>query len=322
MINMKTKMKYEKNKLENEKILLSNLIELGNPTHILKEVRIIISPLIPEFDFKAFNHIFYDIIRLFRGKFPGYQKCNTDYHDINHTTKSLITMARLIHGYILKNKNLSERDVFLGLVSALMHDTGYIQTLDDNIGTGAKYTLQHISRSILFLEKYFEKNDYSKEDFEFCKNCLLCTGYSIKIKEINFSSPNEELVGKMLGTADLLGQMADRGYLEKLLFLYYEFKEGNVLDFKSELDMLKKTLDFYDLTKKRFVSELGNLNKYMIYHFKERWNINKDLYQEEIEKNIEYLKYILNKNEKNYYTHLRRGGIVKKLNKVKIQLNY
>ena len=60
-----------------------------------------------------------------------------------------------------------------------MHDTGYIQTLDDNFGTGAKYTLQHVSRSILFMKKYFAQNDYSKEDFKFCKNCLLCTGYPI-----------------------------------------------------------------------------------------------------------------------------------------------
>ena len=125
----------------------------------------------------------------------------------------------------------------------------------------------------------------------------------------------------MLGTADLLGQMADRDYLEKLLFLYYEFREGNVLGFENELDLLKKTIDFYTSINERFVRELGNLNKYMIYHFKERWNINKDLYQEAIERNIEYLKYILDKHEKNYHYYLRRGNIVTKVSKKKVHSN-
>ena len=241
-------MKNEK-RSENDTILLSNLVEMDSPEHVLKEIRITISSCIPAFDFDELHHVFYDIVSLFRGEFPGYQKCNTDYHNLKHTTDALITIARIIHGYTLHNENLSEKSIFLGLVSALMHDTGYIQTLDDKSGTGAKYTLHHISRSISFMKKYFEENSYSNEDFEFCKNCLLCTGYSIKIDEIHFSSADEELVGKMLGTADLLGQIADRDYLEKLLFLYYEFREGNDRGFEYDLDLLIKTIDFYTLIR-------------------------------------------------------------------------
>ena len=51
----------------------------------------------------------------------------------------------------------------------------------------------------------------------------------------------------------------------------------------------------------------------MIYHFKSRWDIDRDLYSEGIAKNIEYLKFIMEKHRKDYLEKLRRGGVVKKL---------
>jgi hypothetical protein len=119
----------------------------------------------------------------------------------------------------------------------------------------------------------------------------------------------------MLGTADLMGQMADRTYLEKLLFLYYEFKEGGIMGYADELDLLKKTMDFYDMTQKRFTNVLGGMNKYMRYHFKARWNLDKDLYMEAVNNHIHYLEFILENHEKDYRGHLKRGGMVEKLNK-------
>ena len=77
---------------------------MDNPEKIIDKVRIIISTFIPEFDFKAFNHVFYDIIRLFHGEFPEYQKCNTDYHDLKHTIDVLIAMTRLINSHIFMSR--------------------------------------------------------------------------------------------------------------------------------------------------------------------------------------------------------------------------
>ena len=194
-----------------------------------------------------------------------------------------------------------------------MHDTGYIQTVDDNSGTGAKYTLQHISRSIIFTEKYFFEHDFSKKDFEFCKNCILCTNINTKMKEINFSSPEEEIMGEMLGISDLLSQMSDRIYLEKLVLLYIEFLEGKVQGFKNEFDLLNKTIDFFNFTLKRFKEEMGNMNKYLIFHFRERWDINNDLYLKAIEKNVKYLKFLMEKDQDNFKDYLRRDGILDQL---------
>ena len=77
--------------------------------------------------------------------------------------------------------------------------------------------------------------------------------------------------------------------------------------------MLKNTLGYYDMMKKRLANELGGVNRYMIYHLKEHWNMDRDLYEEAIEKNRDYLEYILADHEREYRDYLKRGGIVEKL---------
>ena len=124
------------------------------------------------------------------------------------------------------------------------------------------------------------------------------------------------MLGKMVGTADLLGQIADRTYLEKLPFLYHEFKEGDVPDFESELDLLKKTPEFYDRTIERFERELGGVNRYMRDHFRVRWGIDKDLYMTSMENKIKYLKYVLEDHEDDYREYLRRGNLMEKLDRI------
>jgi hypothetical protein len=298
-----------------EEIQFSRIVNVKDPQGLLDEVEAIVLMMFPEFDFETLNRVFKDIMRLFRGEYKGYRKCNTEYHDLNHTTNALLVMTRLTHGAFLIGEGLTGEDVNLGLICALMHDTGYIQTLDDNVGTGAKYTSIDTKRSIVFMEKYIADNRLSKADFKNYSDILKFTGLHTNVKEIEFETREIELLGKMLGTADLLGQMADRIYLEKLLFLFYEFKEGGVMGYDNELDLLKKTIDFYTMTQKRFAIELGGVNEYMRYHFKARWNLDRDLYMEAIEKNISYLQYVLKNHEKDYRDHLRRGSMVKKLDK-------
>ncbi|MDD5712091.1 MAG: hypothetical protein PHY31_04940, partial [Smithellaceae bacterium] len=226
-------------------------------------------------------------------------------------------MARLIHGAQFEGIRFTAKQVNVGLVSALMHDTGYIQTAGDLDGTGAKYTVVHIDRSIDFIKTYYRSNDYFGDEIDNFEKILNCTGLSTDVGELDFPSPEVELLGMMLGTADLLGQMGDRLYLEKLIFLYHEFAEANVEGFDSEFDLLRKTIGFYEMTKKRFISQLGGVNRFMINHFRERWSIDEDLYASTIEKNIGYLRQVLQEHEDDYLSQLKRGEIMAKLNKFK-----
>lgn len=298
---------------------IENLVHMDDPHAVLEEVKKIAVLMFPQFDLTPVQKAFEDILRLFHGQYPGYHKCNTRYHNLTHTTDCWLAMARLIHGAFINGIALSEKYVALGLISALMHDTGYIQYMGDHAGTGGKYTLIHIDRSIEFMKRNFIDNGHSLEEFRFCRSCLRCTGLEVKIKEIQFESREQELLGKILGTADLMGQMADRDYLERLPFLYHEFKEAGVPGFKDELDLLKKTPGFWEFSKKRFATELGQMDRNVIDHFRVRWGIDHDLYREAIERNISYMKFICANHEDDYHRYLRRKGLMQILREMKGQ---
>jgi hypothetical protein len=287
------------------------LIDTGDAECVLREVRHIISLIHPDYDFHSLDHVFRDIQMLYNGLYPGYNKCNTEYHDLKHTLDVLLTLARLMHGLFLEGRTFSKRVIELGLLGALMHDTGYIQTEDDSEGTGAKYTKVHVERSIEFTKKYCAANNFLKIDSHMCCNIVAATHQSLEHSDIPFESDEERLMGKALYSSDFLGQMADRYYVEKLLFLYNEFVEGDVPGIGKEEDLFENTVGFSELIRKRLEGEMEYRPAYMQQHFRCRWDIDSDLYGTSVMKNIAYLKYIRTCG-KNYVTMLKRGRSFRK----------
>ena len=142
---------------------------------------------------------------------------------------------------------------FLGLVAALFHDAGYIRRTDESRRlNGAEFTLWHVSRSADFLRAYLPRLGH--EDLaDTAARLVHFTGYEINIEDIELDDPRDNLLGYLLGTADLIAQMADRCYLEKCRDrLYSEFVlagvavsesgpgEQNIV-YASGIDLLKKT---------------------------------------------------------------------------------
>lgn len=293
---------------------LARLVDSYDPEATLKEALYLIAAMDPDFQLSRFTKVFTDTKRLFDGLYPGYQACNTEYHDFSHTCEVLLAMSRLIHGAFLTGTAFSGREIGIGMISALMHDTGYIQESTDHKGTGAKHTLTHIERSISFLRSYLRDDPaYGSGEMKDFTDVLHCTGLTAKVAEMDFSSEKIAILGKMLGTADLIGQMADRLYLEKLLFLYHEFAEGGVSQFTSEWDLLQKTIGFYAWTKQRFTGEFSGVDGFMIHHFRGRWGIDSDLYQESMQRNIDYIGDTLIHHPEDFTEFLRRGNMIAKL---------
>ena len=295
---------------------ISSLIDMENPQVVLEEVKKIILLIFPEFDFTPVDSVFSDVLRLFQGQYPGYRACDTTYHDLKHTTDTFLAMARIIHGAEIRARHFSKRNVALALISALFHDSGYMLTFDEE-GSGARYTLIHVKRSIVFMRNYFEEKNFSREDFHFCSTILNCTGLDLRIDAIQFVSEENEILGKMLGTADLLGQMADRTYLEKLPFLYDEFEVANIKGLGSELDFFRNTIGFFDKTIHRFHHELGGVSRYMLHHFHTRWGMDQDLYISSIKNSIEYLKQILEHHPDDCRKQLQRAGVIQNLVRIR-----
>lgn len=291
---------------------LADLVDMSSQQDVIAEVKHIIISHFPKFDFKPVLQAYYDTNRLYRGEYEGYRACNTHYHDFAHVSDVFLALARLIHGYCEAGNTISERSVRLGLIASFMHDTGFIQEDGDSEGTGAKYLLIHVDRSAVFTEKYCAKTRMNRQDMVFIRNCILTTD-NADPSLLEFPSEENEVMAKMLTTADIIGQMADRVYLEKLLFLFYELREGGSTDFEHELDVLRGTGKFYRDINKRITVNLGNYDRYMMLHFRARWNIDRDLYRESIDKNLAYLADILEHHEADYRERLRRGGMIRLL---------
>lgn len=285
---------------------LSDLIDTSDPKSVFEEVKNILDMMFRESSYQVIEQAFADTMRLFNGEYPGYKRCTTPYHDLKHATDTMLAMARLIHGAILAGHSVTEPQVTLGLMCALMHDTGYIQKEEDTVGTGAKYTGSDTIRSIEFMKAYLADNGLIREQFAPYADVLICANLDTKVAELSFPSPTVELLCKLMGTADLMGQMADRIYLEKLLRLYEEFQEAEVAGYADELDFFKKTKDFYEMVKERLRGEFDGVCDLVQHHFRERWGIDRNLYIEAIESNIGYLAYILKHHGKNYRNYLRR----------------
>jgi hypothetical protein len=254
--------------------------------------------------------------RLFAGAYPGWRACNTEFHDLTHSADTLLAMARLMHGAHVAGVPFSDAELTAGVISAMFHDSGYIQAESDTEGTGARYTACHEERSIVFLAGYLKARGLPAEYQSLSEGMLLCTNLRVKVAAIRFGPGNARLLGQILGAADLLGQMAARTYLEKLLFLYYEFQEGKVPGFSDEFDLLQKTFGFYEATRRRLAQDLGGVDRYMLPHFQARWGLSQDLYASAIEQHIAYLRRVIAQGPQKYRELLRRDGLMEKLDRL------
>jgi hypothetical protein len=298
-------------------IKLYDLIDFNNPHEILNEIKTIVALIVTDFDYSMLEVIYGDVESIFSGEYPGYQASNTKYHDLEHTNSVMLAAARLMHGYFLKNNSFSAKNVLLGLIASLFHDIGFIQSEYDQKGSGAKYTIGHEQRSINFMKKYLAEKSFSAGEMEDCSHIIMCTILNLELDQILFRSDEIKMLGKIIGSADLLAQMADRAYLEKLFLLFKEFEEAGLPGYGSEFELLQKTEDFYkQVAKKRLTRQFDGIFNYMRLHFNDRWDIDEDLYEKSIVTNIKYLKTIVRKCKSSddcFFQHLRRGNIAEKL---------
>jgi hypothetical protein len=298
--------------MENDKQLY-DLINTESAKEVLDEVQIILNMISPDFQQDSVTEAFSTVVELYQGQHQGFKACNTEYHDLRHTTETFLAMARLLHGAQLNGEGFTQPHVTLGLIAALFHDAGYIQEENDEEGTGAKYTVHHEQRSAHLLELFGPEFGLSAEEIAAGQVMIVGTDIGMDHSRLTFPSTQIQLLCQMLMASDLMAQMADRSYLEKLLFLYHEFKEADVGGYNGELDLLRKTLTFYEFVTKRLETILGKVDKFMTSHFHTRWDISSNLYQEAIERQKKYLHQILDTPDLDPRDQLRRAGIVQKV---------
>jgi hypothetical protein len=169
-----------------------------------------------------------DVARMFEGDSPGYQANDMEYHDLDHTLQVTMCMAHLLKGRSEASFKtvFGVRDRELAILSALMHDTGFLKEVGDDVGTGAKYTFVHEQRSCSFARKYLPELGLTQPEIEDICSAMMCTGPRNSISSVSFNREEARQFALLLVTADYLAQMSAADYLEKLPRLYMEFVEA------------------------------------------------------------------------------------------------
>lgn len=280
---------------------LYDLVYPADHDATLREVRHIADLMDIQGTMDTLDAVHGDVVRLFAGDAPGYRASNTAYHDLEHTLSVVLAAARLLHGCSLAEGSCDPHLFVLGMVAAYFHDTGLIQSTDDRTGTGAKHTVGHEDRSISVMERFAAARGLTPQDRADVADMILCTELGRDPSRIAFRTAGTAHAGYIVGTADLLAQIADRRYLEKLPGLFREFAEAGLPGFDSELDLLHKTSSFYEhVALPRMQGPLGGMDRYMVNHFRVRWNIADDLYAVSIQRNLDHLETALEKCPDSY----------------------
>jgi len=269
--------------------------ETLTPESILKDIRTICEINYSDNDITLIERVLSDVIDLFHGKKPGYQACDTGYHNLSHTFQTIPPFVGMIDGW---NKGggtprISKKYFTFGTIGVLLHDTGYIKAEGDNDGTGAKYTFIHMERSVDFARNYLKEIGLVGNNIPSILNIIRCTGVTLDIN-IRFHSDEEKIIGYALGTADLLGQMSMDDYIEKLPVLFNEFVEayrfkgldklkGQDSTIPESADaLIKSTPKFYENVALARFKLMGSMHEYLQYHL----NSPDNPYITAIEKNI------------------------------------
>ena len=292
---------------------IRSLFANSNPDEVWAKAFDVVGRISPAYDLSLARTTFDDIIRLFHGEYPGYCAIKTLYHDLSHTLDVFLCAVRLAHGIHISGSPLTADEITQIMIAALMHDIGYAQRHSEDNGTGAQHTRDHVRRGIEFMNCYLAERSFPSAWAASLESMMLTTNHMGEFHDINFPDERARLLGQIIATADLVGQMSDRTYLEKLLFLYLEFKEANLGNYLSMLDLLRKTEIFYEFTRqKKLDGDLESLYEKLTFHFKDYFGTERNYYLESLERNMDYLSQAIRLDEAECLSMLKRGGIVEK----------
>ena len=283
---------------------VTNRVQVSSPAAVRRAVAEIFGELYPHAAFDPVWLAFHDFERFFRGQHPEYHGVDTAYHDMQHTLDMTLALARLIAGYERSAEpghTLGPERATLGLITALYHDAGYLRHRERDLGyiNGAEFTLTHVSRSAEFLRDYLPTLELERF-VPIATQIVHFTGYELSLDSIELDDPVDSVIGHLLGTADLLAQMADRCYLEKCrVRLFAEFVlagiavetsgEEPIVRYSSGRDLLSKTMAFYERSARHRL----DVSFDHAYRFLEAYFEDENPYVVFIKKNLDYLALVM-----------------------------
>jgi hypothetical protein len=283
---------------------ITNTVRVSSAPDVARAVARLLLTTWPDADIAPMRRAFTDFDDMFAGRKPGFAGVDTVYHDTQHSLDVTLAMARLVAGYEQQVDplwQLGSARAVAGVIMALFHDVGYLRRpFDTGCTNGAELTRVHVSRGVEFLNEYFPTLGLSQWA-SVSASILHFTGYERPLADIVVADARDRRMGHLLGTADMIAQLADRCYLEKCRDrLYPEFVLGGMalgatgigtatVRYASGLDLLRQTPGFVAHTRQqRLDGEFASA-----YHYLEVLFDGVNPYLESIERNLAFLDQVL-----------------------------
>jgi hypothetical protein len=164
------------------------------------------------------------------------------YHDVEHTLLVALAGQAILQGKHQRDGEVSSRDWLNMMIALLCHDVGYVKGAcrqdqpehricitgigNDRIqlppnSTDAWLTPYHVDRSRVFAREAFA--DCADLDLEAVQQNIELTRFPVPQEDVYRDTINYP---GLVRAADLIGQLGDPRYLEKLPALFQEFEEN------------------------------------------------------------------------------------------------
>lgn len=241
-----------------------------------------------------------DVVRAYRGEFPGLLRCDALYHDLRHSLETSLTMARLLDGYAASHPpggagGIDGDRALLGILLALFHDIGLLRRESEANIWGPSLTPIHEERGVEFMQAYLPGTALAP---------LLAQSKLIMATKLVYVMPDswsaeERLLASLIATADLISQISDRCYLEKCRdFLFLEFTAFGLAGkadspYPDPRTLLEKTPAFVEsFLHNRLDGEFQGVRRYLRVHMGSA-----DPWEEAMHRNVAYLRSLLESND-------------------------
>jgi hypothetical protein len=184
------------------------------------------------------------------------------YHNVDHTILVTLVGQQVLRGKHIREGGVTAEDWLHYAVSLLCHDIGYIKGVcqADSEGvyatgvesspvkltpgaTDASLTPYHVDRGKLFVKERF--GGHKLIDVQLIQECIEPTRFPVPSKE---DHPDTTSLPGLVRAADLIGQLSDPRYLNKIPALFHEFQETGVNDklgYKTPADLRRNYPKFY-----------------------------------------------------------------------------
>jgi hypothetical protein len=186
------------------------------------------------------------------------------YHNVEHTIFVTLVGQEILRGKHIREGGTTPEDWLHFQISLLCHDIGYVKGVcrldrpkkhlyatgvDDMMislppgATDAALAPYHVDRGKLFVQERF--GGHTLIDAEILKNNIELTRFPVPADE---DHQDTDHYPGLVRAADLIGQLSDPRYLQKIPALFYEFEEigtNKVLGYVHSGDLRSKYPSFY-----------------------------------------------------------------------------